>query len=48
MRKRKINIIYECIYTESRKIVLVTYLQASKGDADIKTDLGAQWEEKVG
>ena len=42
------NIIYERIYTECRKMVLVTYLQTSKGDVDIKTDLGAQWEEKVG
>ena len=48
MRKRKINIIHECIYTDCRKMVLLTYLQTSKGDVDIKTDLGAQWEEKVG
>ena len=39
VRKRKINIVSQCIYTESRKMVLKIYLQGNNGETDIENRL---------
>ena len=53
VRKRKIKTVYQCIYIESRKMVLWAYLQGSNRDADIENRLtdtvregegGMNWE----
>ena len=50
VRKRKTNIIYKCIYMESRRWYCQTYLQSSSGDADTEnrlTDKGEGRKEKM-
>ena len=39
VRKRKINIVFQLIYMESRKMVLRIYLQGYNGETDIENRL---------
>ena len=39
IRNRKTSIMYRCIHMESRKMVLIIYLQGSNGDTDIDNGL---------